>query len=154
MVCLLVRTSFVSDRSLESGTSPNDQSKCPDARSKRPDVVIVDDSHHVWARIGDDTRTTDDVLGQLVPLSEVSASGKDTTLRAVLYRLNLHADRLMIAPVLILLVCSIADPVTNCASPAESTQQSDGAAHTTVDRKSTRLNSSHTVISYAVFCLK
>ncbi|HEX2454162.1 MAG TPA: TonB-dependent receptor [Vicinamibacterales bacterium] len=38
----------------------------------------------------------------------------------------------MIAPVLILLVCSIADPVTNCASPAESTQQSDGAAHTTV----------------------
>src|SRR5256885_6794574 len=26
--------------------------------------------------------------------------------------------------------------------------------HTTVDRKSTRLNSSHLVISYAVFCLK
>src|SRR5260221_7090395 len=26
--------------------------------------------------------------------------------------------------------------------------------HLTVDRKSTRLNSSHTVISYAVFCLK
>src|SRR5947207_7932752 len=26
--------------------------------------------------------------------------------------------------------------------------------HTTEDRKSTRLNSSHTVISYAVFCLK
>src|SRR5438034_7365497 len=26
--------------------------------------------------------------------------------------------------------------------------------HSTVDRKSTRLNSSHTVISYAVFCLK
>src|SRR5436190_12054859 len=25
---------------------------------------------------------------------------------------------------------------------------------TTIDRKSTRLNSSHTVISYAVFCLK
>jgi outer membrane receptor protein involved in Fe transport len=38
----------------------------------------------------------------------------------------------MIAPVLILLVCSIADPVANRASPAESTQQSDGAAHTTV----------------------
>src|SRR5438034_99583 len=28
-----------------------------------------------------------------------------------------------------------------------------GSARTTVDRKSTRLNSSHTVISYAVFCL-
>src|SRR5438132_4505418 len=27
-------------------------------------------------------------------------------------------------------------------------------AHIVVDRKSTRLNSSHTVISYAVFCLK
>src|SRR5438132_3135863 len=26
--------------------------------------------------------------------------------------------------------------------------------HDTIDRKSTRLNSSHTVISYAVFCLK
>src|SRR5260221_7716365 len=29
-----------------------------------------------------------------------------------------------------------------------------GAAHVHLDRKSTRLNSSHTVISYAVFCLK
>src|SRR5438132_9889323 len=28
------------------------------------------------------------------------------------------------------------------------------AKHVVVDRKSTRLNSSHTVISYAVFCLK
>src|SRR5260221_1207387 len=31
--------------------------------------------------------------------------------------------------------------------------KSDGAT-TSLDRKSTRLNSSHTVISYAVFCLK
>src|SRR5436190_16885366 len=29
-----------------------------------------------------------------------------------------------------------------------------GARHRGLDRKSTRLNSSHTVISYAVFCLK
>src|SRR5436190_18397669 len=29
-----------------------------------------------------------------------------------------------------------------------------GVAYDLVDRKSTRLNSSHTVISYAVFCLK
>src|SRR5260221_7882160 len=28
------------------------------------------------------------------------------------------------------------------------------ALHARIDRKSTRLNSSHTVISYAVFCLK
>src|SRR3712207_7313799 len=30
----------------------------------------------------------------------------------------------------------------------------DPAPHTTLDRKSTRLNSSHANISYAVFCLK
>src|SRR5256885_3972381 len=30
----------------------------------------------------------------------------------------------------------------------------DGRAHARGDRKSTRLNSSHLVISYAVFCLK
>src|SRR5947207_8771451 len=29
-----------------------------------------------------------------------------------------------------------------------------GSSHARVDRKSTRLNSSHTVISYAVFCMK
>src|SRR5258708_14445879 len=29
-----------------------------------------------------------------------------------------------------------------------------GTLNTTVDRKSTRLNSSHQIISYAVFCLK
>src|SRR5437588_6115245 len=32
--------------------------------------------------------------------------------------------------------------------------ESNGAARRILDRKSTRLNSSHTVISYAVFCLK
>src|SRR5260221_6037513 len=30
----------------------------------------------------------------------------------------------------------------------------EGVLHLEIDRKSTRLNSSHTVISYAVFCLK
>src|SRR5258708_32786754 len=30
----------------------------------------------------------------------------------------------------------------------------DGVLHPTIDRKSTRLNSSHQIISYAVFCLK
>src|SRR5438034_11462251 len=33
-------------------------------------------------------------------------------------------------------------------------RHADRAARTVPDRKSTRLNSSHTVISYAVFCLK
>src|SRR5947207_7365638 len=34
------------------------------------------------------------------------------------------------------------------------TEQSHALPASTQDRKSTRLNSSHTVISYAVFCLK
>src|SRR5258708_33334767 len=33
-------------------------------------------------------------------------------------------------------------------------QRDDGGRHALLDRKSTRLNSSHQIISYAVFCLK
>src|SRR5262245_65799358 len=41
------------------------------------------------------------------------------------------------------------------ATPRDIAQQMQGpAAHTSGDRKSTRLNSSHLGISYAVFCLK
>src|SRR2546422_1542351 len=38
--------------------------------------------------------------------------------------------------------------------PACATKVADGLVVTTRDRKSTRLNSSHGYISYAVFCLK
>src|SRR5688500_20059423 len=38
--------------------------------------------------------------------------------------------------------------------PAEGARVGDGAVAVREDRKSTRLNSSHLVISYAVFCLK
>src|SRR5438034_5387820 len=38
--------------------------------------------------------------------------------------------------------------------PSGSTSTYNQAAEPQIDRKSTRLNSSHTVISYAVFCLK
>src|SRR5688500_19700890 len=38
--------------------------------------------------------------------------------------------------------------------PYESWDDEDGDGSTGPDRKSTRLNSSHLVISYAVFCLK
>src|SRR5258708_21923967 len=41
-----------------------------------------------------------------------------------------------------------------CASRAASTSSSLRSASTRLDRKSTRLNSSHQIISYAVFCLK
>src|SRR5256885_13268034 len=37
---------------------------------------------------------------------------------------------------------------------AEFNESSQGAPSSSADRKSTRLNSSHLVISYAVFCLK
>src|SRR5688500_20299827 len=40
------------------------------------------------------------------------------------------------------------------ALPGAGRDQGPGQASAAVDRKSTRLNSSHLVISYAVFCLK
>src|SRR5436190_10275951 len=40
------------------------------------------------------------------------------------------------------------------ARPEPDRHEHQGRATSTRDRKSTRLNSSHTVISYAVFCLK
>src|SRR5436190_9068449 len=40
------------------------------------------------------------------------------------------------------------------AEPAARPHPADAARRGRQDRKSTRLNSSHTVISYAVFCLK
>src|SRR5256885_12003909 len=40
------------------------------------------------------------------------------------------------------------------AQAAGGDQRHEGAGHAVADRKSTRLNSSHLVISYAVFCLK
>src|SRR5256885_4056640 len=44
---------------------------------------------------------------------------------------------------------------TLCCEPATSVRaRKDSRAATQQDRKSTRLNSSHLVISYAVFCLK
>src|SRR5256885_5425690 len=44
-------------------------------------------------------------------------------------------------------------PATGAAL-AQSFATANGTANGTPDRKSTRLNSSHLVISYAVFCLK
>src|SRR5438132_8174072 len=47
-----------------------------------------------------------------------------------------------------MLTSIICAPLTTCCRATSS------AAAKSLDRKSTRLNSSHTVISYAVFCLK
>src|SRR5258708_24539893 len=55
---------------------------------------------------------------------------------------------------------SLHDALPICAFPlgrfhhADSTVPPSQRAHPALDRKSTRLNSSHQIISYAVFCLK
>src|SRR5699024_12344007 len=41
-----------------------------------------------------------------------------------------------------------------CGRPADAARRSDTSEYPKIDRKSTRLNSSHVSISYAVFCLK
>src|SRR2546426_846103 len=66
-----------------------------------------------------------------------------------IYTLSLH-DALPIS------VGECFQPVGGPGCPAARREhpESDGAFGPKVDRKSTRLNSSHLVISYAVFCLK
>src|SRR5438034_3515596 len=49
--------------------------------------------------------------------------------------------------------CQRPQPTYECAGKL-CTYSSDSCFRLALDRKSTRLNSSHTVISYAVFCLK
>src|SRR5437588_7143017 len=44
--------------------------------------------------------------------------------------------------------------ISLAATPDQGHRRGDPEAANDIDRKSTRLNSSHTVISYAVFCLK
>src|SRR3989442_12004692 len=53
-----------------------------------------------------------------------------------------------------LLVTCPPDPVALCARPDYVLPLRAGSEPDGVDRKSTRLNSSHVRISYAVFCLK
>src|SRR5690348_17817091 len=46
------------------------------------------------------------------------------------------------------------DPKNSIASIRTDVKQANSLSNTDLDRKSTRLNSSHPSISYAVFCLK
>src|SRR5260221_1221620 len=64
-----------------------------------------------------------------------------------IYTLSLH-DALPISPN----IRPLSDRIV--VEPRESESKSAGGIVIPEDRKSTRLNSSHTVISYAVFCLK
>src|SRR5256885_6888624 len=66
-----------------------------------------------------------------------------------IYTLSLH-DALPICPDLLVIEASgVSDPVR-----IAQVGMLDPALQLNADRKSTRLNSSHLVISYAVFCLK
>src|SRR5439155_22397819 len=52
------------------------------------------------------------------------------------------------------LLVDIRATVILCIGPKWERKRTRGAIHRITDRKSTRLNSSHVAISYAVFCLK
>src|SRR5256885_4279993 len=51
-------------------------------------------------------------------------------------------------------ICALSTPKLAKSSGSTSCRLRPGHTHDLQDRKSTRLNSSHLVISYAVFCLK
>src|SRR5438034_6983924 len=82
-----------------------------------------------------------------------------------LYSLSLH-DALPISPDVVEVVGEdevgaaaqpVPEPALDLREKLHADQPADAAAvegQQSLDRKSTRLNSSHTVISYAVFCLK
>src|SRR3712207_7184569 len=72
-----------------------------------------------------------------------------------IYTLSLH-DALPISPGLSLPHTTIAPPAAprQVPRPLDRRKKRGGRRHVPSDRKSTRLNSSHANISYAVFCLK
>src|SRR2546430_12398465 len=72
-----------------------------------------------------------------------------------IYTLSLH-DALPICLIVWLKWTGGSEQLTRRRSSALSVRQTSGRWHCgpTLDRKSTRLNSSHSQISYAVFCLK
>src|SRR3712207_8689183 len=83
-----------------------------------------------------------------------------------IYTLSLH-DALPISPSLTIIVpvyneeecllrfCDAMDPfLEQSPMPTQVLFVNDGSRDNSLDRKSTRLNSSHANISYAVFCLK
>src|SRR5256885_5243045 len=70
-----------------------------------------------------------------------------------IYTLSLH-DALPISTVNVSTGRSVAAAIIATMSPLSTPQDRKAPTGTSLDRKSTRLNSSHLVISYAVFCLK
>src|SRR5438034_2307802 len=79
---------------------------------------------------------------------------RNDTATSEIYTLSLH-DALPISPILSSLA-PVKDHVTAITNLElqNAYPGSHATSNSALDRKSTRLNSSHTVISYAVFCLK
>src|SRR2546427_2452058 len=72
-----------------------------------------------------------------------------------LFRSAVDAERLLHAPAQEpVLVRPVGEPRGGRAEPPEQLGVAEDAIAQPEDRKSTRLNSSHSQISYAVFCLK
>src|SRR5438132_11267843 len=86
-------------------------------------------------------------LCMLSPLHLVLLFFFNDTATTEIYTLSLH-DAL---PILLAFACR---GEADAGRRAEIVAVDVGTATSVRDRKSTRLNSSHTVISYAVFCLK
>src|SRR5688572_32458630 len=61
---------------------------------------------------------------------------------------------IQVAPVEVVSLCDVDKTMVAEAAEIVSTRQASKKKPRTLDRKSTRLNSSHSQISYAVFCLK
>src|SRR3989449_8548887 len=84
----------------------------------------------------------------LIPLHLFSFFFFNDTATTEIYTLSLHDALPISAP------CGSARPSWGAGSVGGKGSRVAGARGTARDRKSTRLNSSHGYISYAVFCLK
>src|SRR2546426_4989434 len=71
-----------------------------------------------------------------------------------IYTLSLHDALPISAQRRAKSACSLRKPYPGCTASHPVSRATARSCSTSRDRKSTRLNSSHLVISYAVFCLK
>src|SRR5439155_27335513 len=71
-----------------------------------------------------------------------------------IYTLSLHDALPIFVLLLIIVIALISATVTNAFARNVRDEAFKSATVAEIDRKSTRLNSSHVAISYAVFCLK
>src|SRR5438034_2610445 len=135
-------TSFVFTRRTPS--SPHSRSRCSDASRSMPRIASVTTNSRVCGRRCSKPSTAALSHTSVATPYSTMSSGSSTSSAGVTFSLLNTSKRCLwkrMSPLW---------PRRRSASGFESL----GAGSITRDRKSTRLNSSHTVISYAVFCLK